>query len=247
MSEVQDIVKKVDSYMMDMAEAINDVSKSSEETGKIIKTIEEIAFQTNLLALNAAVEAARAGEAGAGFAVVSDEVRNLAVRAAEAAKDTSSLIENIISTIKRGSDITKLTQEAFQENIDISGKVAELVAEIASASDEQSEGIEQLNLAVQNIDQVVQQNAASSEESASAAEQMSSQTYQMKAYIDSLIAIVGGMVRNKNGFQDSFDSENDASLISEHQNISWNMEEEGKSKVLTSNSYEKLPNQPSSF
>ena len=101
-----------------MGKAIGEITKSSEETGKIIKTIDEIAFQTNLLALNAAVEAARAGEAGAGFAVVADEVRNLAMRAAEAAKNTSNLIENTIKAVKSGSELTRVTQEAFKKNVE---------------------------------------------------------------------------------------------------------------------------------
>ena len=106
MTETKQIVEKVDSQMNEMTEAIAEITKTSEETGKIIKTIDEIAFQTNLLALNAAVEAARAGEAGAGFAVVADEVRNLALRAAEAARNTNSLIDNTIKAVKQGNELT---------------------------------------------------------------------------------------------------------------------------------------------
>ena len=122
MGEAKQIIERVASQMNTMTSAIAEVTQTSEETGKIIKTIDEIAFQTNLLALNAAVEAARAGEAGAGFAVVADEVRNLAMRAAEAAKNTSSLIENTIATVRRSSDLTQQTQGAFKENVLISSQ-----------------------------------------------------------------------------------------------------------------------------
>jgi methyl-accepting chemotaxis protein len=184
--------------MNDMAEAVNEISKSSEETGEIIKTIDDIAFQTNLLALNAAVEAARAGEAGAGFAVVADEVRNLALRAAEAARNTSDLIENTIKTIKNGSALTKMTQEAFKENLEISGKVAELVGEIAASSREQSEGIEQVNKAVAQMDSVVQHNAANAEESAGTSKEMEVQSGIMKQMVTDLAVFVGGQSK-KNG------------------------------------------------
>jgi methyl-accepting chemotaxis protein len=141
MGEAQQIVESVNQHMGQMAGAIGEITKSSEETGKIIKTIDEIAFQTNLLALNAAVEAARAGEAGAGFAVVADEVRNLAMRASEAAKNTSALIENTIKAVKKGNELTLATQEAFKRNVGISGKIGKLIDEIAAASQEQAQGV----------------------------------------------------------------------------------------------------------
>lgn len=202
MDEASEVLKKVDAHMNDMAEAVNEISKSSEETGKIIKTIDEIAFQTNLLALNAAVEAARAGEAGAGFAVVAEEVRNLAMRAAEAARNTSDLIENTIKTIKNGSVLTKMTQEAFKENLEISGKVAELVGEIAVSSREQSEGIEQVNKAVAQMDDVVQHNAANAEESAGASKEMDVQSGIMKQMVTDLAVFVEGQSK-KNGVDHS--------------------------------------------
>ena len=130
----------------------------------------KIAFQTNLLALNAAVEAARAGEAGAGFAVVADEVRNLAMRAAEAAKNTAGLIEQNINDIKQGTEVVQSTDQAFAELGGNAAKVAELVAEIASASREQTQGIDQVNQALGEMDKVTQQNAANAEESAAASE-----------------------------------------------------------------------------
>lgn len=192
MTQAKDIIDKVDKQMNSMTASIQEVSKSSEETGKIIRTIDEIAFQTNLLALNAAVEAARAGEAGAGFAVVADEVRNLALRAAEAAKHTASLIENTIATVHNSRDLTEQTQHAFKENVEISGKVVSLVAEIAAASQEQAQGIGQISKAVAEMDKVVQHTAASAEESASASEEMNAQAEQMKIYVKNLAQIIHG-------------------------------------------------------
>jgi methyl-accepting chemotaxis protein len=196
MEEASQIVGKVNQHMNDMAESIKEITTSSEETNKIIKTIDEIAFQTNLLALNAAVEAARAGEAGAGFAVVADEVRNLALRAADAAKNTADLIENTIKAVKSGNDLTQSTQTAYAENVEIAGKVAALVDEIATASNEQAQGIEQVNLAVAEMDKVVQSAAANAEESASASEEMNAQAKQMKEFVGDLVAMVGGNGKN---------------------------------------------------
>ena len=192
MTEASQIVDKVDHHMKEMAGAVAEITKSSEETSKIVKTIDEIAFQTNLLALNAAVEAARAGEAGAGFAVVADEVRNLTMRASEAAKNTSNLIENTIKAVRKGNELTNATQAAFLENAEISGKIGQLVDEIATASEEQSHGINQLNLAVAEMDKVTQSTAANAEDSAAAAEELNSQADQMKGYVQELLKAVGG-------------------------------------------------------
>jgi methyl-accepting chemotaxis protein len=195
------VAEKVGGQMNNMVASIQEVTKSSEETGKIIKTIDEIAFQTNLLALNAAVEAARAGEAGAGFAVVADEVRNLAMRAAEAAKHTASLIENTIMTVRKSSDFTQHTQEAFKESREISGKIAQLVDEIAAASHEQAQGIDQINKAVAEMDKVTQSTAASAEESASASEELNAQAEQMKSYVADLSAVIDGSTQKSIGHQ----------------------------------------------
>ncbi|MGC8810704.1 MAG: methyl-accepting chemotaxis protein [bacterium] len=197
MIETRKVVEKANEAMKELIQFMGEISTTSDETAKIIKTIDEIAFQTNLLALNAAVEAARAGEAGAGFAVVADEVRNLAMRAAEAAKNTASLIEGSVKKIKNGSDIVNKTNEAFGKVALSSKKVAELMAEIAAASQEQAQGIEQINKAVAEMDKVVQKNAASAEESASAAEEMNAQAEAMKGFVNELIALVGG--KNGNG------------------------------------------------
>ena len=195
MAEVRKIVAKVNDHVGSTAEAVQEAMQTSEQTGKIIKTIDEIAFQTNLLALNAAVEAARAGEAGAGFAVVADEVRNLAMRAAEAAKNTSDLIENTINAVKKSSDLTQMTREAFKENVEISGKVGSLVDEISAASEEQAQGIGQISKAVAEMDKVVQQAAANAEESASASEEMNAQAEEMKGFVSELSQMVGGSRR----------------------------------------------------
>ena len=201
MKEANQTVEKANISMGELTTSMDEISQASEDTQKIIKTIDEIAFQTNLLALNAAVEAARAGEAGAGFAVVADEVRNLAMRAADAAGNTAELIEGTVKRIKDGSGLVTKTNEAFTEVSEISSKVGELVGEIAAASNEQTQGIEQINTAVSQMDKITQQNAANAEESASASEQMSAQAEQMKEVVGELVALVGGN-GNKIGAKD---------------------------------------------
>jgi methyl-accepting chemotaxis protein len=196
MRDTTKVVDEANQSMRELIQSMQEITSASEETGKIIKTIDEIAFQTNLLALNAAVEAARAGEAGAGFAVVADEVRNLAMRAAEAAKNTSNLIEGTVKKIKTGSDIVGRTNEAFEKMAGGSRKVAELVGEISAASSEQAQGIDQINKAIGEMDRVVQQNAGSAEESASAAEEMNAQAEQMKDFVGDLAAVIGGNGQN---------------------------------------------------
>jgi len=192
MSGTKETVSRASQTMDRLITSMGEISKASEETSKIIKTIDEIAFQTNLLALNAAVEAARAGEAGAGFAVVADEVRNLAMRAAEAAKNTSNLIEGTVKRVKEGSELVEKTDGEFRQATDRVSKSGELIGEISAASNENAQGIEQVNKAVGDMDKVVQQNASNAEESASASEEMSAQAQRLKEFVAELVALVGG-------------------------------------------------------
>ena len=179
--------ESMDVLIMSMTE----ISKAGDETAKIIKTIDEIAFQTNLLALNAAVEAARAGEAGAGFAVVAEEVRNLAMRAAEAAGNTTELIEDITKKVMEGTERVGKTHAAFGKVVEGSKKLVALMGEITVASNEQAQGLQQVNVAVSEMDKVVQSNAANAEESAGASEELNGQALQMKSMVNQLVALVG--------------------------------------------------------
>jgi len=177
--------------MVKMTDAIGSIKKSSDQTAIIMKTIDEIAFQTNLLALNAAVEAARAGEAGAGFAVVAEEVRSLALRSADAAKQTAQLIEESQKNANNGVAAAGEVKEILSTIVDGVKKVSNLAREITVASDEQAVGVNQINLAVSEVDKVTQANAAISEEAASASEELSGQAKELNSLVHSLAAIVG--------------------------------------------------------
>jgi len=174
-----------------MKRAMDDIKASSHDISKIIKTIDEIAFQTNILALNAAVEAARAGEAGLGFAVVADEVRNLAQRAAQSARETAEKIETSVAKSEHGVAISARVSATLGEIVTKARDVDSLVAEIAQASVEQSQGIGQLNTAVSQMDKVTQTNAAAAEESASAAEELNAQATMLTGAVRDLLSLVG--------------------------------------------------------
>jgi methyl-accepting chemotaxis protein len=198
MSQATDAVAKAENSMTNVIGAMEQIASSGNEIGKIIKTIDEIAFQTNLLALNAAVEAARAGEAGAGFAVVADEVRTLAIRSAEAAKNTADLNASTIVNIKSGTEMVSSTSANFQTVSTHSVKVAHLVSEVAEASKEQSQGINQIATAMTQMDKVTQSNAASAQESASAATELATQASALMEAVDHMSSIVHGEGRAAN-------------------------------------------------
>ncbi|MCF8038765.1 MAG: methyl-accepting chemotaxis protein [Desulfohalobiaceae bacterium] len=185
-------MQEAQAAMKETRSGMEQINVQGQEIGKIIKTIDDIAFQTNLLALNAAVEAARAGEAGKGFAVVAEEVRNLARRSAEAAQTTHELIQTTVTEIDKGVNMVEKTQKSFSQTVDHNSKVGEIVDEIAAASQEQSQGIDQINTAVAEMDKVVQQNAADSEEAASASAKLSSQAEDLETMVNDLMGLIGG-------------------------------------------------------
>jgi methyl-accepting chemotaxis protein len=192
MRQSQAVVEQGLSSMEQMVEAIDTIKGSADRTARIVKTIDEIAFQTNLLALNAAVEAARAGEAGKGFAVVAEEVRNLAQRAASAARETSELIEQSVTHADRGVHVTAGARAAFTATAGNATQVAAQVDRIAAAAREQAEGIDQIGKAMRQVDETTQGAAASAEETASAAEELNAQAVELRSIVAKLQALVTG-------------------------------------------------------
>ncbi len=188
----KDAADKGNREMQEMQAAMKEIKKSSDQIAKIVKVVDEIAFQTNILALNAAVEAARAGDVGMGFAVVAEEVRSLAQRSAQAAKDTADIIESNIQLSERGMEVSARAAESLAEITVQARKVNELMDEIAAASQEQAQGIHQINRAITQMEQVTQQNAAGSEEAATAAEELSSQAENMQGIVLGLERLVEG-------------------------------------------------------
>jgi len=186
MKDVSRVVEKANISMKELTVSMDEINTAGEEIFKIIKTIDEIAFQTNLLALNAAVEAARAGESGTGFSVVAEEVRNLAIRSADAAGNTSKLIEGTMKKVREGSKFAKNTSANFSEAINNSRKVGGLLGEIAATSDEQSNGVEQINNAIYEVDKITQHNLTDAEKTASISEKLKNGAEKMKESSDRL-------------------------------------------------------------
>ncbi|HOV12964.1 MAG TPA: Cache 3/Cache 2 fusion domain-containing protein [Spirochaetota bacterium] len=185
---------KVTDKMSDLQIALSEINENSKKIVKIIKVIDDIAFQTNILALNAAVEAARAGDAGRGFAVVADQVKMLAQKSAEAAKETAELIEKAINSVIKGEDLGKTVNEIQIKSKDMTEKVAILMDEVNRSSKEQLKGINQITQAVNQVNSVVQQTASSAEESAAASEELLSQAESLNKIVDNISIVVKGKV-----------------------------------------------------
>ncbi|SPE25736.1 methyl-accepting protein IV (fragment) [Candidatus Sulfopaludibacter sp. SbA3] len=198
-SSVDRRLREGDYAVKAMIQSMDDIGTSGTKVSKIIKVIDEIAFQTNILALNAAVEAARAGESGLGFAVVADEVRNLAQRCANAAKDTTGLIEESLSKSRGGRETVVLVNGVFREISSQAGKVGELIRDVSSGSEQQASGMQQIASAMAQMGQTTQIIAATAEESAALTNEMSAQAGSLEAVVCSLRELVGQLTRARIG------------------------------------------------
>ncbi len=203
-ASARDAIDGCNHQMDDMMHAMEKINTSSSEIGKIIKTIEDIAFQTNILALNAAVEAARAGAAGKGFAVVADEVRNLASKSAEAAKNTTTLIEGSLKAVEEGNEFSNATQQSLLQVVQHTEQVAEAMDKITRASDDQAEAIKQVTVGIDQISAVVQTNSATAEQSAAASQELSSQANVLKGLVGQFSLKGGSAAGGANGLSYSY-------------------------------------------
>jgi methyl-accepting chemotaxis protein len=191
MQTARQTVERAAHAMNDLTSSMDLISKSSHQVAAVLKNIDEIAFHTNILALNAAVEAARAGEAGAGFSVVADEVRSLAHRAAEAARNSGSIIEQTVGDVGKGVEFVNHAHTAFKEVSATIGRGTELVSQIASSSNEQALGITQISQAITRIESLTQRNVINAQQTADGASAITSQVDNTRKYLDELVAVVG--------------------------------------------------------